>query len=334
MRAAVFYKAGKPLVVEAVDDPKPNADQVIIKVHRCGICGTDVHSTSGHGWDFPSGSIIGHEFVGEIVELGNKVEGLKKGEVITAPPLATCGQCEACIRGATTMCVKLQGQMGGCGEYMAVAARTAVRLPSTFTPADGALVEPFAIALNGLRQAAIKPGERVLVLGGGSVAVTTIFWAKRFGASRVVAVSRSPRRAQMTLAMGADKFVPSGENEVPEVVEALGGAPDVVFECAGAPGLLAQAVQHVAPFGHIVSMGFCTAPDALVPALVAMKSVRLSFPMGYSPGGFEYVADNMLSGKIDPKAIISSVVSLDELPSAFEALRGLNNETKMHVTLA
>jgi 2-desacetyl-2-hydroxyethyl bacteriochlorophyllide A dehydrogenase len=333
MRAAVFREAGKPLVVETIDDPKPEAGEAVIKIHRCGICGTDLHMTSGHGWDFPAGSIIGHEFVGEIVEVGPQSDGFRTGDIITAPPLDSCGRCEACIRGVATLCPNLRGQMGGFAEYLTVATRSAIRLPSTFSPADGALVEPYAVALNGVRQAAIKPGERVLVLGAGTVGLTTIFWATRLGAQRVVALSRSQRRADMALEMGAHAFIQSGENELQGVIDALGGSPDVVLECVGAPNMLAQAVQHVAPFGQIVSMGFCTSPDPVIPAMVAMKAARLSFPMGYSLRGFEYVADHMLSGKVDPKMIVTSVISLDELPQTFEALRGPNDETKVHVTL-
>jgi threonine dehydrogenase-like Zn-dependent dehydrogenase len=331
MRAAVFRGPGAPLCVQTIEDPIPGEGQVVIKVHRCGICGTDLHLTSGHGWDFPAGSILGHEFVGEVVEVGSSSDGFKKGDIITAPPLATCGRCEACIRGVTVLYPSLAGQMGGFAEYMTIATRSAIRLPSTFSPADGALVEPYAIALNGIRSAAIKAGERVLVLGAGSVGLTTIFWARRLGAHRIVALSRTQRRGRLALEMGADAFVQAGEHEIEAVISGLGGPPDVVLECVGAPGLLAQALNHVAPFGHIVSMGCCRTPDSVIPALVAAKAVRLSFPIGYSPRGFEYVADHMLSGKVDPKTIVSSVISLDELPQTFEALRGPHDETKVHV---
>jgi (R,R)-butanediol dehydrogenase/meso-butanediol dehydrogenase/diacetyl reductase len=304
---------------------------VVIKVCRCGICGTDLNATSGKGWDFEAGSIMGHEFVGEVVELGSEVEGLRKGDVLTAAPLATCGKCEACIRGAMTLCPQLKGQMGGFGEYMALAASTTIRLPSTFTPADGALVEPYVVALNGVRAAALKPGERILVLGGGSVALTTIFWAARLGGHRVVALSRSPRRAALALEMGADGFVVAGADEEAEVLEALGGPPEVVFECTGAAGLLSQAIRHVAPFGRVVSIGYCTSPETFVPALAANKLAQLYFTVGYSLREFEYVADHMLSGKVDPKLIVSSVISLDDLPQVFESLRGPHAETKVQV---
>jgi (R,R)-butanediol dehydrogenase/meso-butanediol dehydrogenase/diacetyl reductase len=223
---------------------------------------------------------------------------------------------------------------GGFGEYMRIPIRAAFKLPSTYTLADGALVEPFAVGLFGARTAAIQPGDRVLVLGAGTVGLTTTFWARRLGAGRVAVASRSERRAPLALAMGADAFVQTGDTEIQDAAAALGGAPDIVFECVGAPGILNRAVQHVRKLGTVVSTGYCTTPDAVVPGLASSKGVRMFFPGGYGLRDFQYVADTMLSGRIDPKAIITSVISLAELPDVFEALRGPNEETKVQVSAA
>jgi threonine dehydrogenase-like Zn-dependent dehydrogenase len=334
MKAAVFHRPGEPLKVEVVDDPKPRPTDIIIQTHRCGICATDLYMTSGKGWDYALGSIPGHEFAGEIIEIGSNVEGFRKGDIVTGIPTAGCGQCEACFRQHLVLCESFEPIMGGFGEYMHIPMRAALKLPKTFSLADGALVEPFAVGLFAVRVAALTPGERVLVLGGGTVALTTAFWAKRLGAGRVVAASRSERRAALCKAMGADAFVQMGETEFKNVVEALGGPPTTVFECAGAPGLLAQAIQHAAKFGHVVSAGFCTAPDPIIPAMACLKAIRMSFAVGYGMRDFQYVADRMLADDIDPKSIISSVIPLGELPKVFEVLRGPHNETKVQVSLA
>ncbi len=333
MRAAVFHGAGRPLAIETFDDPQPAPTDVIIKVHRCGICGTDVHMTSGHGWDFPKGTVPGHEYAGEIVEVGAQVSSFRKGDLITALPSQGCGHCEACARGHYTLCHQAGGLMGGFGEYLRIPAYLAIRLPRTFSAADGALVEPFAVGLYGVRMAAIRPGDRVLVLGGGAVGLMAIYWARRLGAGRIVAASRSARRADLALTMGADAFVQTGENEKQEIVAALGRAPDVVFECAGAAGLLAQAIQHAGLYGHVVSMGFCTSPDPVIPAIAAYKGVRLSFAVGYTLRDFEYAADVMAADAVDHRKLITSVVSLDELPGTLEELRQPNLETKVQVSL-
>lgn len=333
MKAAVFREAGKPLAIETLDDPRPRDGDVIIRVDRCGICSSDLHMTSGHAWDLPSGTVPGHEFAGEIVEVGKAVEGFRRGDIITGMPTVGCGHCPGCAHGVWTHCETLESIMGGYGEYMRIPAKAALRLPASLSLADGALVEPFAVGLFALRTAGIIPGDRILVLGAGPIALATIFWAKHFGAGRVAALARSQRRAGLALAMSADAFIQTGDDDVHTVVEALGGRPQVVFECVGAPGILAKAIDLVGLFGHVASMGFCVSPDELIPATASMKGVRLTFPIGYALRDFEYVADTMLAGRIDPKMIISNVIALDDLPNTFEALRGPNAETKVQVSM-
>lgn len=333
MKAAVFEQAGMPLVLRTIDEPKPGQGDMIIKVHRCGICSSDLHMTSGGAWDWPTGSVPGHEFAGEIVECGPRVEGFRKGELITALPTVGCGICEGCAHGVWIHCDTMETTMGGFGEYMRVSAKAALKLPCSFSLADGALVEPFAVGLFGVRTVGIASGDRVLVMGAGPIALATVFWAKRLGA-RVAVISRSARRADLALAIGADAFVLFGESENEEVVEALGGSPRKVFDCVGAPGILSKAIEHAAKFGEVASMGFCIVPDPFIPALATMKAIRLCFPLGYALADFQYVADHMLAGQVDPKMIITSVVALDELPSEFERLREPNTESKVQVSPA
>jgi (R,R)-butanediol dehydrogenase/meso-butanediol dehydrogenase/diacetyl reductase len=331
MKAAVYRGAGNPLSLESLPDPVPGPEDVIIKVHRCGICGTDLHMTEGHQWQFSVGTVPGHEYCGEIIEIGSKVTGFRKGDLITALPSTGCGHCEACYRGNLALCHNAPGVMGGYAEMMRIPASVAVRLPATLSAADGALIEPLAVGLYGTRMSRIQPGDRVLVLGAGSVALCTIYWAKRLGAGRIVAMSRSDRRKSMALQAGADAFVQYGNNEIIDVVEALRGQADIVFECVGSPGFVMKAIQHARKFGQVISMGFCTTADQLVPAVAGFKGVSLQFPVGYALKDFHYVADVMDKGHIDPKMLISSVITLDQLPAKFELLRGANNETKVHV---
>jgi (R,R)-butanediol dehydrogenase/meso-butanediol dehydrogenase/diacetyl reductase len=208
-----------------------------------------------------------------------------------------------------------------------------VRLPASLSLADGALIEPLAVGLYGVRQSTIRVGSKVLVLGAGTVALCAIWWARILGAAKIVAVSRAMRRAEMALGMGADAFVQSSEDDKAEIAAALGGEPDVVLECVGSPGFLAKGVAHVRKFGEVISMGFCTAPDAINPAATAFKAATLKFPVGYALADFERAARELDAARTDPRMLITSKITLDDLPAAFQRLRGPHQETKVHVAV-
>jgi L-iditol 2-dehydrogenase len=336
MKAAIYPGDGKPIVIEDLADPRPGPDDLLIKVHRCGVCGTDLSMTKGGLFQFGAGSQFGHEYAGEIIEVGKNVSGWEPGERIAVLPSVACGECQACrSHGNNVLChASPAGAMVGFAEFAKVPTSVATRLPSVLSMADGALIEPLAISLYGVKLAQIQPGDPVLVLGGGTVALYAIYWARRLGAGKIVAMSRSARRRDLALEMGANAFVPFGDNEIAEVQEALGGAPPVVLECVGAEGMLGKAIMHVGQFGKIVSLGFCTSPDPIIPGIASYKCASIQFAVGYSMKEFLYIADQMDKGHCDPKAIITNEVPLTSLPETFDVLRGPNNETKVHVRMA
>jgi (R,R)-butanediol dehydrogenase/meso-butanediol dehydrogenase/diacetyl reductase len=181
--------------------------------------------------------------------------------------------------------------------------------------------------------AKLAPGARVQVIGAGPVGLGAAFWAKRLGAGRVVVSATSRRRETMALQMGADGFVvPEADQDLAALVaETLGGPPDVVFECAGQTGLLGQAVHCVKPQGDVVSMGFCTAPDPVLPALATWKEVRILFSMTYSLQEFQAVADTLAAGHVEPRSMVTDRISLDQLPVTFESLRKPGPQVKVLV---
>lgn len=333
MRAAIYPGEGKEIVIEDLPMPRPGPNDVLIRVDRCGICGTDLSFTKGGVWDFGKNVQFGHEYAGEIVEVGANVGNFKPGENIAVLPSVACGECPSCrSHGNNVLCQASPAYASvGFSQFACVPVSVATRMPSTLSLADGALIEPLAICLYGVAQARISPGDRVLVLGGGTIALYAIYWARRLGAGRIVAMSRSARRKELALAMGADDFVTFGDSEIGEAAAALGGAPQIVFECVGVEGMLSKAVMHAAQFGKIVSLGFCTSPDPVMPAMASYKCVSIQFAVGYTMKEFIYIADQMDKGHADPKAIVTNNIGLEDLPGMFARLRGPNEETKVHV---
>jgi threonine dehydrogenase-like Zn-dependent dehydrogenase len=178
------------------------------------------------------------------------VSNFQLGATITAIPVIGCGHCEASMAGYATGCNTMRGIGEGFAEYMRVDVRSAVRLPASLSISDGALVEPLAVGLRGVTQARTAPCARVSVLGAGVVGLSVIFWARRMAAGRILAMSPSTRRAEMAGRFGADRFETLGDDEAMRIEEALGGAPDVVFECAGALGALQKSADLVRQRWH------------------------------------------------------------------------------------
>ena len=332
MKAPVFKGVGKPLVIETLPDPTPAAGEIVLEVARCGICGTDLHMTDGHAQTYPANVVIGHEFAGEVVAIGPNVTTFKIGDRVAAMPVVGCGHCSNCLAGETMWCDSgLNGILGGFGQYAIARAHAAIKLPTTLSTNDGALVEPLAVSLHGVALAELKPGARVLVQGAGPIGLGCVFWARHLGAGRVVVTSRSRRGESLALQMGAAAFVTAGEDISAEVDAALGGAPEVVFECVGVPGQLGQAINLVRARGTVVLLGNCMAPDAIVPAQAMFKQVRIQGSMVYSLKEFETVADVLDSGGVDPRVMVTDTIGYAALPEMFEALRKPTTQCKVMI---
>jgi len=331
MRAAVFKGAGTPMVIEDLPDPEPGPGEAIIKVHRCGICGTDLHMTSGHGSDFPVGTVLGHEFAGEVVAIGKDVSRLKVGDRVSSMPAVGCGRCAPCLSGFPLGCSEMQGVLGGFGEYARIFESSTIHLPQSLSMADGALVEPLAVGLGGIAMSGMLPGAKVAVLGAGAVGLATIYWARLLGAGRIVAMSPSAGRAEMAGSLGADAFETLGEGDGERLNAVLGGMPDIVFECAGVPGVLQKAIELVQPTGTVVSLGFCGQPDPIIPALATWKRITLKFSFAYNLREFQHCADTLDAGHVEPRMMISETISLDDFPVMLEAIRNGVRQSKVHV---
>jgi len=174
MKAAVFYGV-KDLRLEEVPLRKLRSDELLVKIHACGVCGTDVHiyeGAKGSATVYPP-VVLGHEFSGEIVEIGNGVRQLKVGDRISVDPNIFCGQCHFCQKGNVHLCENLQAigvtRNGGFAEYAIVPEKQAYKLPDNLSYEEGAMGEPVACCLHGIDLSGIKHGDKVLIVGAGTI---------------------------------------------------------------------------------------------------------------------------------------------------------------------
>jgi (R,R)-butanediol dehydrogenase / meso-butanediol dehydrogenase / diacetyl reductase len=329
MRAAVMQGLHKPLAIAIIDDPTPGEGDVVVKVGRCGICGSDLHMTEDPAYGQGAGSVLGHEFSGEVVALGKGVEGLRTGDLVSVVPLKSCGRCHACRTGAVQWCEGFSLQGGGYAEYALTRPNQCVRLPASASLADGAIVEPVAVALHGVALSGMTIGDKVLVLGAGPIGLAVAFWARRFGAGRVVVQDLAEWQRERAMQMGAHDFVVDSADPVGSAERALGGQADVVFECVGVPGLIAQGVEQVRNGGTIVLLGLCTRPDTFNSFAMLSKQVKLVTSAFFTRQEYEAALDALDRGAAEPRLLVTDTIALDATPDVFESLRKRTHQCKV-----
>jgi (R,R)-butanediol dehydrogenase/meso-butanediol dehydrogenase/diacetyl reductase len=334
MKAAVFKEVGKPMVVEEVADPTPESDQLVVKVGYCGICGTDLHSTREGAATVACNSILGHEFVGEVVETGKDLKKIwSPGDRVCSLPFLSCGHCVACVNGRPFECAELQctglDVPGGFAEYVKTGASETIKLPDELAMESAALIEPLAVGLHAVRVAGMQAGQRVLITGAGPIGLAVALWARFLGARDVVISEFAEQRKALATTLGASAVIDPGKDLAEQFSDATGGEPDMIFECVGVPGLIQQCIEVAPRRSKIVGVGVCEQPDTFMPFLALVKELQMQFAIAYTRDDFETVIAMLAQGRIDGSAMVTDIVSLDEMPAAFEALRNPSHQCKI-----
>jgi len=331
MRAAIYHGPGSGIEVQHIAEPVPETGELLVEVGFCGICGSDMSLTSGSSFDYPTGQCFGHEYSGTVVEKGAGVTGWRIGDTVACMPKSGCGRCEPCREGRLLLCVNGKSLGSGFSEFVAVPTQAAVRLPQTLSLADGALIEPMACGLRALHSAGMKGGERVLVLGAGTMALSVIWWARRLGAASIVVASRSAQRRDICMTFGADALHSFDEDDPATLHTALGGPPNFVAECVGKEGMLNLALDHVRVGGTVICMGMCVKPEAVLPIRLTFKEAKLTFPLAYSAEEFEETARAFDQTGFNPAVMVNDVIPLERLGVVLESMRTGTPATKVHV---
>lgn len=333
MKAAVVKGKGI-LSIEKVPIPKAGTGEVIIKVRYCGICGSDVRMFP-EGF-FPPGLIMGHEFSGEICEVGPGVDGWAVGDRVTVMPALTCGACRYCRRGERHHCVNLkilgvhEGMQGGFAEYVKVNAAMLHRLPDRVTDEEGANVEPCAVSLRAVRRSGMRVGDSVAIFGAGSIGLFVLQCARLAGASSIYVIEPAQSRAQAATSFGADRVLDPTKVKSPgEIANLTQGGADVAFVCTAAPPVLEQAVGSVRPQGKVMVVGGGMTATVM-PEHWMWKEVEVKGSFAYIDE-FEMALDLFKRRAVKVDGLISQVIPLERLEQALGGLAKPSNEIKVLV---
>ncbi|MEM6709726.1 MAG: alcohol dehydrogenase catalytic domain-containing protein [Pseudomonadota bacterium] len=323
MRAAVFTGPGAPLSIQEIGKPEIAGDEMLVRVSHCGICGTDIHASREGPFMAPPNTVFGHEFSGEVVEIGSKVEpgSFAMGDRVTSLPF---------IHDQT---IGLGDVTGAYAEFVKVHPDSVVRIPAQLDDLNGALVEPLAVGLHAVKMAGSVSEKRVLIIGAGPIGLACAIWCRFFGARSVVLSEMSAARIAMANTLGFSDIVdPSGDVGA-QFIEVAGGDAAVQFECVGAPGMLQQCIDRAPKRGLIMGIGVCDDSDTIAPLLALTKELQIQWALAYDKEDWDFTIEMMVAGRIDASPMITNVVSLDELPAAFEALRSPTDQCKVIIDL-
>ena len=333
MRAAVLKEPGR-LAIEEIPRPEPDPGEVLLRVRDCGICGSDLHAATHPVAGLPPGTIMGHEFSGEIAALGAGVDGWRVGEPAVSLPYMACGTCDACRGGDAMRCPAFRGiglgQLPGAyAEYVRVHPASLLRIPDGVDFRTAALVEPLAVSLHGVRLAPVGHGTSCLIMGGGPIGLTTLLWCRALGALAVVS-EPADGRAVLARRLGAAATAdPRRESPVDRLRQVSGRDAEVVFECVGVRGTIGEALGHACVRGTIVVLGASMEPEEIFPLQALLKELTVRFALAYSKDEFAETLDALRAGRIDVTGLVTDVVGLPELPGAFEALLCPNAQGKV-----
>ena len=317
------------LVFDHIEIPSPGKDEILLKVERCGVCGSDPTIYRGLHPYAKQPLVMGHEFSGTIEKLGDNVRHLKKGMRVTVIPHVVCGKCKPCQTETYNFCEELKCMGaeadGAHANYVNVDSKMVLPIPDTMTFDDAAMVEPACVAYHGARRGEIKPGEIALVIGAGPIGIFAMQSCRILGANKVIIADFDPWRLNLAEKLGADGII-NVRNESLEqgLTRILGNVKDVdvFYDCVGEKGKVFDEILRIARRGtRIVIIGVLQT-EYYIPHLpdFVQHELRISGTTMYVPQDYRDMIDLMGKGKISTKGMITHYFKISDLKEVFKMI--------------
>ena len=346
MKAARWYKA-HDIRIDDIEEPEVSAGKVKIKVAWTGICGSDLHEYLAGPIFVPVDKphkishdiapiVMGHEFSGEVVEVGAGVSKFKAGDRVVVEPILACRECEACREGKYNLCGDLgfHGLSGGGGfsSFTMVDEHMVHRMPDGLSYEQGALVEPAAVALHAVRMSKLKAGDKAAVFGAGPIGLLVIEALRAAGASEIYVVELSPQRAEKALELGANVVIdPSKQDAVATIRDLSKGGVDVSFEVTGVPVVLKQCIDATRYEGETIIVSIWEGEASFHPNRVVLAERNVKGIIAYRHI-FPAVMELMTQGYFQADKLVTKRIELNDLVTeGFEALVKEKNQVKILV---
>jgi len=324
MLQAIMTEPGK-IKFEDVDIPKISDDEVLIKVIRIGICGSDIHVYHGKHPYTSYPVIQGHEFSGIVTKLGKNVDDFKEGDKVVVQPQEFCGDCYPCRHNDYHICdnLKVMGfQTGGAAkEYFKVHKSKILKIPDKMSYDKGAIVEPLAVACHALGRSDIDlNGKNILVLGAGTIGNLVAQSAKAQGAKKVIITDLSEYRLELAHECGIDVAVDGSEADLSQVIKEEFGPDkaDLILECVGAQSTITQAVKNARKGSDVIVVGVYPEEAKVDLGLVQDRELRLIGTLMYKEEDYKKAIELLSENKIATESLITDYFDFKDYQKAYE----------------
>jgi threonine 3-dehydrogenase len=329
MRAIVKKKPERGLWMEDIPIPKPGANEVLLKIKKSAICGTDLHIYKWDEWaqrTIKTPLIIGHEYVGEVVELGSEVHQYRIGERVTVEGHIACGHCRNCRRGRQHICEHTVGigvqRDGGFAEYIAVPISNVMRIDARIPDEIVSIMDPLG---NACHTALSFPliGEDVLITGiGGPIGAMATAICKFAGARNVMGTDLSPFRRDLALKMGADVVIDPRTDDFAQSMKKIGlvSGFDIGLECSGSPVAFNDLINHMYNGGKVSLLGILPSSTTIDWSKVIFKGLTLKGIYGREMYETWYHMEMMLTRGLNIAPVITHRMSANDFQKAFDIM--------------
>lgn len=324
---AIVYEGPNKLTLKDIEDTSPKFGEVKIRMRACGICGSDVHGYLGVTGRRIEPMVMGHEFAGEIVELGEGCSKSKLGDRVAAYPVDFCGKCKMCLQGDVHLCLNKRafGVLdvdGAFAEYICVPEKCCFLLKDSVSYELGSLMEPLAVSYRGVEHAGDLAGKDVLLVGTGTIGLLALSCVKMKKPRRIFVSDLSDSRLAIAKEMGADVVINPSKEDLKEVIGQYtnGEGVDIAIEAVGAAVTVRQAMSALKFGGSAIWIGNNQPMIEINMQEIVTRELKVfgSFLYGYEE--FKKVVSFINEGKLKVEPLISAAVSLEEAPEYFEKL--------------
>lgn len=323
MKASRFL-GNKTFVVTDLPTPHAGPGELVLRNQVCGVCGTDVHIYHGEpgSADVNPPVVLGHEYSGEVVEVGEGVTGFAVGDHVTVDPNIYCGHCAYCQNGKKQLCPSMEAigvtRDGGFAQYSRIPASQAFKLEPTVPWEAAAMAEPLACCLHGIDLAGIQVGDKVCVVGGGAIGLLMVQLAKLSGASQIVLSEPNEKRRQVGLQLGANAALDPTRPDAQEAfAQVLDGGANVVIECVGNVPAVKSAFQFAGKGATVLLFSVPKVDATFDLPLFDVYKKELTIKGSFvNPDTHARAVALINSGKVDFGPIITHRFPLDQLPEA------------------